>query len=116
MPKFRVEITETAQSDIWGIFQYIAADSQTAATNLIKEIERQIDSLEIFPLIRCPVIPESFELGVEYRHIIYGNYRTIFKVENSRVIIMRVIHGARLMNMDIFEKILVPNRKITKEN
>jgi len=115
VPKFRVEITETAQSDIWGIFQYIAADSQTAATNLIKEIERQIDSLEAFPL-RCPVIPESFELGVEYRHIIYGHYRTIFKVENSRVIIMRVIHGARLMNMDIFEKILVPNRKITKEN
>jgi plasmid stabilization system protein ParE len=115
VPKFRVEITETAQSDIWEIFQYIAADSQTAATNLIKEIERQINSLETFPL-RCPVTTESFELGVEYRHIIYGHYRTIFKVENSRVIIMRVIHGARLMNMDIFEKILVPNRKITKEN
>ena len=115
MPKFRVEITETAQSDIWGIFQYIAADNQTAAINLINEIERQIYSLEIFPL-RCPVIPESFELGVEYRHIIYGHYRTIFKVENSRVIIMRVIHGARLMNMDIFENILAPNRKITKEN
>jgi len=115
VPKFRVEITATAQNDIQEIFQYIAADSQTAATNLIKEIERQIDSLETFPL-RCPMIPESFELGVEYRHIIYGHYRTIFKVENSRVIIMRVIHGARLMNMDIFEKILVPNRKITKEN
>lgn len=115
MPKFRVEITGTAQSDIWEIFHYISADNQTAAINLIQEIERQINSLEIFPL-RCPVIPESFELGVEYRHIIYGHYRTIFKVENSRVIIMRVIHGARLMNMDIFEKILVPNRKITKEN
>lgn len=115
MPKFRVEITAAAQSDIQEIFQYIAAGNQTAAINLIQEIERQIDSLETFPL-RCPVIPESFELGVEYRHIMYGHYRTVFKIDRSRVIIMRVIHGARLMNMDIFEKILVPNKKITKEN
>jgi plasmid stabilization system protein ParE len=110
VPKFRVEITETAQSDIWGIFQYIASDNQTAATSLIKEIERQINSLEIFPL-RCPVIPEFFELGVEYRHIIYGHYRTIFKVENSRVIIMRVIHGARLMDLEIFQKTFIPGKK-----
>ena len=110
MPKFRVEITETAQSDIWEIFHYIAADNQTAAINLIKEIERQIYSLEIFPL-RCSVIPESFELGVEYHHIIYGHYRTIFKIENSRIIIMRVIHGARLMDLEMFQKTLIPNKK-----
>lgn len=97
MPKFRVEITAVAQSDIQEIFQYIAADNQTAAINLIHEIERQIDSLETFPL-RCPVIPESLELGVEYRHIIYGHYRTVFKVDHSRVIIMRVIHSARLLD------------------
>lgn len=103
MPKFRVEITGTAQLDIWEIFHYISADNQTAAINLIQEIERQINSLEILPL-RCPVIPESFELGVEYRHIIHGHYRTIFKGENSRVIIMRVIHGARLMDLEIFQK------------
>ena len=115
MPKFRVEITETAQYDIREIFQYVTSDNQTAAINLVEEIERQIDSLELFPL-RCPVIPEYFELGVEYRHIIYGHYRTIFKVESSRVIIMRVIHGARLMNMDIFEKNLAPSSKTTKGN
>ena len=103
MPKFQVEITATAQSDIQEIFQYIAADNQTAANNLILEIEKQINSLEQFPL-RCPVIPESFELGVEYRHIIYGHYRTIFRVESSRVIILRIIHGARLLNLEIFEK------------
>jgi len=101
--KFRVEITETAQSDVQEIFQYIAADNQKAAINLIEEIERQIASLEKFPA-RCPVIPESFELGVEYRHIIYGHYRTIFRVEASKVIILRVIHGARLLSLEMFEK------------
>ena len=103
MPKFRVEITETAQSDVQEIFQYIAVDNQKAAINLIEGIERQIDSLEKFPA-RCPVIPESFELGVEYRHIIYGHYRTIFRVEAAKVIILRVIHGARLLSLEMFEK------------
>lgn len=103
MQKFQVEITESAQSDVQEIFQYIAVDNQKAAINLIEEIERQIDSLEKFPA-RCPIIPESFELGVEYRHIIYGHYRTIFRVEASKVIILRVIHGAHLLSLEMFEK------------
>ena len=103
MQKFRVEITETAQSDIQEIFQYIAADDQKAGINLIEEIERQIDSLEQFPF-RCSVDPESYELGVEYRHILYAHYRTIFRVDASKVIILRVIHGARLLSFEMFEK------------
>ena len=103
MPKYRVEITNVAELDILQIFQYVASDNQTAAMKLLSEIERQIDSLEQFPL-RCPVIPESRELGREYRHVIDGNYRTIFRFDGSRVIIMRVIHGARLLSLEIFEK------------
>ena len=103
MPKYRVEITATAQSDIQEIFQYIALSNQTAATNLVLEIERQIYSLEQFHL-RCSVIPESSDLDIEYRHIIYGHYRTIFRVEGSIVIILRVIHGSRLLDYKIFGK------------
>ena len=103
MQKYRVEITKVAESDIREIFQYIASDNKTAAMKLVSEIAWQIDSLEQFPL-RCPVIPESQELGREYRHIIYGNYRTIFRINGPRVIIMRVIHGARLLSLEIFEK------------
>lgn len=103
MPKFQVEITATAQCDIHEIYQYIASDNQTTANNLVLEIEKQIHSLEKFPL-RCPVIPESYELGVEYRHILYGHYRTVFRVQPPRVIILRVIHGARLLDMEIFTK------------
>jgi len=103
VPKYRVEITNVAELDILQIVQYVASDNQMAAMKLVSEIERQIDSLEQFPL-RCPVIPESRELGREYRHIIYGNYRTIFRIDGSRVIIMRVIHGARLLSLEIFEK------------
>jgi plasmid stabilization system protein ParE len=52
---------------------------------------------------RCPVIPEAPEFAVEYRHLVDGPYRTIFRVAGSRVIILRVIHGAQLLDLDILE-------------
>lgn len=103
MQTYRVEVTRFAESDIWDIFRYIASDNEAAAKKLITEIEGQIDSLEQFPL-RCSIIPESQDLGREYRHIIYGNYRTVFRIEGPRVIIMRVIHGSRLLDLKVFEK------------
>ena len=103
MQKYRIEITRVAESDIMDIFRHIALDNPTAADHWVNEVERQIDSLEKFPS-RCPVIPESRELGKEYRHILYGNYRTIFRLEGSRVIIMRVIHGARLLDLSPLQK------------
>ena len=102
MQRYRVEITKVAESDINEIFRYIAADNASTADNFITELEKQIDSLEHYPL-RCPIIQESQELGKEYRHIIYGRYRTFFRVDGSSVIIMRVIHGARLLSTNIFE-------------
>ncbi len=103
MRKYKVEITEIAEADIQDIFEYISKDSSTAAVKWVEEIEKQIDFLERFPL-RCAIIPEARELGRKYRHSIYGNYRTIFRVEKSKVIILRVIHGARLLDLEIFEK------------
>lgn len=94
---FRVDITRHAEADIEGIFSFIARDGPEAAATFVAEIERQVASLARFPL-RAPVIPEADDLGVAYRHLIYGNYRTIFRVERKTVYIMRVIHGARLLD------------------
>jgi toxin ParE1/3/4 len=101
--KYRVEITQIAEADLQEIHRYISIDNQIAADQLLNDIERQIDSLEKFPL-RSPVIPEAKELGRDYRQIIYGNDRTIFRIDGARVIIMRIIHGARLLSLQVFEK------------
>ena len=101
--KYLVEITKVAERDATSIFAYIVRDNPDAAVKWIEEIERQIDSLETFPE-RSPIIPESKELGRQYHHLIFGNYRTIFRIQGSKVIIMRVVHGARLLNLEIFEK------------
>ena len=92
---FRVEITPCAEADIAEMWDYIAQDSPDDATAFVLALEEQIASLEKFPE-RYPRIPENQVLGTSYRHLIYGSYRTIFRITASRVIILRVIHGARL--------------------
>jgi len=84
------------------IWEHIALDNPRAATDFIEGLEEQISTLENFPE-RCPRIPESELLGVTYRHLLYGNYRTIFKAVDNSVIIMRVLHGARLLQQNMLD-------------
>jgi plasmid stabilization system protein ParE len=100
--KFRVEITEAAEADIAEIWEYITQDKPDAATAFVLRLEEQIGTLERFPE-RCPLLPENALLGTAYRHLLYGNYRTIFKIVESRVIIMRVLHGAQLLDTEMLE-------------
>lgn len=100
--KFRVDITETAESDVAGIWEYIAQDKPEAATAFVIRLEEQIGRLENFPE-RCSLVPENELLGTAYRHLVYGNYRTIFKIAGDRVIILRVLHGMRLLDIGLLE-------------
>jgi plasmid stabilization system protein ParE len=100
--KYRVEITEAAEADIAEIWEYITQDKPDAATAFVLRLEEQIGTLERFPE-RCPLLPENELLGTAYRHLLNGNYRTIFKIVESRVIIMRVLHGAQLLDTEMLE-------------
>lgn len=103
MPKkFSVDITETAEEDVAGIWGYIAQYKPETATVFVLQLEEQIGNLEKFPE-RCPLVPENELLGTSYRHLVYGNYRTIFKITGNRVIILRVLHGARLLDIELLE-------------
>jgi toxin ParE1/3/4 len=100
--KYKVDITASAVADITAIWDYIAQDNPASATAFILRLEEQISALEALPE-QCPLVPESEYLGVPYRHQIFGQYRTIFKIAGARVIIMRVIHGARLLDTGMLE-------------
>lgn len=103
MPKkYGVEITAAAEADTAAIWDYIAQDNPDAATAFILRLEEQIGTLERYPE-RCPLVPENDLLGTAYRHLLFGNYRTIFKIIGVRVIILRIIHGARLLDTGILE-------------
>ncbi len=101
--KFRVDITRAAESDVAEIWEYIAQDKPDAATAFVLRLEEQIRTLERFPG-RAPLVPENELLGTTYCHLLHGNYRTVFKIVGSRVIILRVLHGARLLDTGILEE------------
>jgi len=100
--KYRVDITASAETDIAEIWDYITQDNPDSAAAFIKRLEEQIGTLEGFPE-RCPPVPENEFLGTTYRHLLFGNYRTIFKIIGARVVILRVIHGARLLDTEFLE-------------
>ena len=101
--KFRVSITGAAETDIEQAWSFIAQDNPKTADEFISRLEEQIETLEIFPN-RCALIPENEILGTRYRHIIYGDYRTVFRVAKRTVYVLRVIHGARLLDASMFEE------------
>ena len=93
---YRVSITTSAERDILDIWNYIFDDSKQGAKKFIRQIETEINKLKKYPQ-RCPVIKETELLGIEYRHLVLGNYRIIFKLDAENVYIMRVIHGSRIL-------------------
>ena len=49
------------------------------------------------------IMPEALDLNLPYRHLIYGEYRTIFRIVEQTVYILRVIHGSRLLDLGVLE-------------
>jgi plasmid stabilization system protein ParE len=101
--KIRVDITAAAEADTSEIWDYIAQDNPEAATAFIMRLEEQIGTLKKFPP-RCSIVPESELIAAAYRHLLFGNYRIIFKIVGARVIVMRILHGARLLDTGILEE------------
>jgi plasmid stabilization system protein ParE len=93
-----VYITKSAEQDVLDIWNYICDDSRLRATKFVAQLEAEIAKLKKYPL-RCPVIKESEFFGIEYRHLVIGNYRIIFKIDTENIYIMRVIHAARSLNL-----------------
>ena len=101
-PKYAVEITAAAEADLHRILEFIAQDAPETAQAWLLEAERHILTLESLPL-RCAVVPEAADLGVPYRHLVLGNYRVVFRIDRRTVWVLRVVHGAQLLETSILD-------------
>ena len=96
--KYNVNLTQHAQNDLEHIFDYIAADSINNAVNFMLELEEKVYSLDTFPE-RHPLIAENEYFGTDYRHLVYRKYRIIYRIIDCSVFILRIIHGAKLLQV-----------------
>ena len=93
---YQVLITASAKADLRDAARYIAGDSRPRARQWLLQIKGKVLSLKNCPE-RGAVIQESEYLGREYRHLIHGNYRIIYRIDGRRVVVLRVLHAARLL-------------------
>jgi plasmid stabilization system protein ParE len=99
VPKtYRVFLSRHAQRDVAEIYDYISVDSQENAAAFVLTIEEKVATLANMP-DRAPLIPENALLGTSYRHLVHGKYRIIFRIQGYSVMILRIIHGARLLQL-----------------
>ncbi len=96
--RYKVNLTRLAQKDLEEIYYYIAADSSENAAKFVLELEEKVYSLNTFPE-RQPLIAENKYFGTDYRHLVHKKYRIIYRISDKTVYILRVIHGAMLMNV-----------------
>lgn len=93
--------TDTAQSNLIEIKEYVSLDSPLQAELLIEGIFTKAQILLQFPEIgkRLKELPEK-----EYRELLYKSYRIIYKVEGGKVYILTIYHSARLLkNSPLFK-------------
>jgi plasmid stabilization system protein ParE len=101
--KYRVNIAGTAEDDVRRIHGRIAKDKPKAAARWVREFRRLAKSLSHLPL-RYEVIPEAEDLPINFRHVLFGNYRIVYQVGDKDVTILHVVHAGRLLDPSFFEE------------
>jgi addiction module RelE/StbE family toxin len=88
--------------DLDAIEGYVAQHNPVAAHRLVQKVIRRTDRLQHFPL-SGGCIPE--DEGRVYRQVLQGNYRVIYRYDESakQVLVVTVIHAARLLDPDTLE-------------
>lgn len=96
--KYTLKISALAAADLENIVSFIAADKPSRAVAFVDELVAKIETLSVMPK-RCPLAEEGRLKRVELRHLIHGAYRILFMVHANQIIIVRVIHGARVIEL-----------------
>jgi len=95
-----VHWTQNALRHLRAIHDYIAQNSVRYAQRMVDQITRRSEELEQFPQLGS-VVPEYEEESI--REIAETPYRIIYRVENDRVTILAVVHGARQLPLNLPE-------------
>ena len=79
------------------IAEYISRDNPTAAKKWIDTVFSKVEQLKSFPE-SGRIVPEIN--SKDFRELIYGNYRIIYRLEKMQVSILTIRHGKQILPLD----------------
>ena len=79
------------------IAKYIARDSPNAAQKWVESTFQAVERLKNFPK-SGRTVPEI--MLDDFREIIHGNYRIIYRLQSERISILTVRHGRQILPID----------------
>jgi len=90
--------TEKAKFDLKEIFDFFLTEvSEKVANSIINSILTKTKQIEINPLSGS-IEPYLTNLKKQYRRIIEGNYKIVYRIDGSRVYIIRVFDARQSPN------------------
>jgi plasmid stabilization system protein ParE len=98
----KVVLSAAAEDDLRQIGDWIAQDYPSRAVTFVVELERACETLSDSPN-RFQLLPRHEPSGIRRRP--HGNYLIFYRVRESIVDVLHVLHGAR-----DYEKILFPGK------
>jgi len=91
-----VDWSDSAKEDLKEIHSFIAEDSIVYANNFSEKLINRTVQLEKFSE-SGRVVPDLERSDI--RELIEGNYRIIYQVTITGIIVLRVIHSARILKL-----------------
>ncbi len=88
----KIEWTKTSVDDLENLRNYIAKDSEYYASLFLGKIIASVEQLAKFPKIGRKV-PEVEDENI--RELIFHNYRIIYLVEKTRILVLTIVHSGR---------------------
>ena len=79
------------------IADYIAQDKLSAAEKWIDTVFSKVEQLKSFPEIGR-IVPEINDS--QFRELIYGNYRIIYRIETKQISILTIRHGRQILQIN----------------
>jgi toxin ParE1/3/4 len=89
--------TDRADEDLIEIWSYIAVENMSAADRVLDAIEARWDNLARHPY--SGVARDDIAPGI--RHLVSGEYLTLYRLSDSAIEIVRVLHGRRKISSKI---------------
>ncbi len=99
--KYQVIFSSMAKIDLFHIIEYYISLNKSTAKKYNQEIIKSIRLLKQFPE-SGRMVPGFEDIYYDkYRELIYEHYRIIYRIEEEQIIIIRIIDGRRLLEIEM---------------